>query len=122
MLLISKFGHMYLEWSKPCVLFTRADLKKLHRQFNHPYIDKLMNLLKRSKVKDLDENTRKLLEEIIRQSETYNVFLRPPQRFKLILPPERIVFNEEVAIDLMWLEATSVLKLVEKQTHFNISS
>ena len=64
--LVRKYGHMYLVWAPATILFTKAELKKLHRQFKHPSAEKLMNLLKSSKLKDLDENTRKMLEEISR--------------------------------------------------------
>lgn len=96
-----KFGHMYLEWPASTILFTKSELKKLHRQFKHPSVDKLLNLLKRSKVKDVDSSTRVMLEEISKACETCNVFSRPPQRFRVAIPPDKIIFNEEVALDLM---------------------
>lgn len=61
--LIRKFWEMYLEWDVASILFNKAELTKLHRQFKHPSVENLMNLLKRSKIKDVDEVNRKMLEE-----------------------------------------------------------
>lgn len=77
-----------------------------------------MNLFKIFKVKDVDESTRKLLEEISQQCETCNVFASTPQRFKVPLPPEKIFFNEEVALDLTWLEGKAIFHVVDCETHF----
>lgn len=55
-----KFGHMDLECPQCTILFTRAELKNLHRHFKHPHFDKQKNLLKRSKIQDVDNETRKL--------------------------------------------------------------
>ena len=114
-----KFGHMYIEWPTSSVLFTRSELVKLHRQFKHPSAEKLYNLLKRSKVADVDSDTRRLLEEITKSCNTCATFSRPPQRFRVTIPPDEIVFNKEVALDLMWLEGKAVLHVVDCQTHFN---
>ena len=119
---VRKFGHMYIEWDSAAVLFTRSELKKIHRQFKHPSTDKLMNLLKRSKLKDVDRNTRKMLEEIAQSCETCTTFSRPPERFRVTSPPDQIIFNEEVALDLMWLEGKAILHVVDCHTHFNSAS
>lgn len=81
-----KHGHMYLEWIYSEILFTRSELKKLHRHFHHPSSGKLMALLKRSKLKDVDSKTRQLLEEISTSCETCQIFSRKPQRFKVSMP------------------------------------
>lgn len=40
-------GHLYLQWNELIVFhFTFAGLRRLHRQFGHPHVDKLVNLLK----------------------------------------------------------------------------
>ena len=92
--IVRKFGHMYLEWPASTIMFTRAELQKLHRHFKHPSVDKLFNLLKRSKISDVDQETRRMLEDISKACETCMTFSRPPQRFRVTLPPDEIVFNE----------------------------
>lgn len=62
--IIRSFGHMYITLDVDKIMFTRTELYKLHRHFHHPSTGKLMALLKRSKLKDVDNNTRKLLEDI----------------------------------------------------------
>lgn len=44
-------GHPYLQWHEHIhTHFTFAELRRLHRRFGHPQVDKLANSLKRAKV------------------------------------------------------------------------
>lgn len=45
--IVRKLGHAYLEWSKSdSILYTKTELLRLHRGFQHPSDDKLLNLMK----------------------------------------------------------------------------
>ena len=120
--LVRKFGHMYLECDSAEVLYTRSELKKLHLHFKHLGTDKLLNLLKRSQVKDVDASTRRMLEEIVESCETCMRFSRPPQHFRVTTPPDKIIFNEEVTLELMWLEGKAILHFADCHTRFNSAS
>ncbi|MEM1283154.1 MAG: reverse transcriptase domain-containing protein [Chlamydiota bacterium] len=117
--LTRQFGHAYLKWKSMDTFFTRKQLVRMHRHFHHPSTSKLMNLIKKAKPAHADENTRKLLEDISKSCKTCQAFSKPPERFKVSLPPSDIVFNREVAIDLMWLDKRAVLHVVDTETHFN---
>lgn len=100
----------------------KSELLKLQRHFDHPSDGKLMNLMKRARPDQADENTRKLLRDITRACETCQTFSKPPERFTVSFPSSRIEFNREVALDLMWLEDNAVLHVVVIDTHFNAAT
>ena len=84
--------------------------------------EKLMNILKRPKVKNIDSNIQKMLDKIAQSCETCMTFSRSPHRLRVTSPPEKFIFSEEVAIDLMWLEGKAILHVVDCRTHFNSAS
>ncbi len=45
--------------------------------------------------------------------------MSPPQRFRGSLPPSDIVFNLEVAMDLMWIDEKAVLHFVDLEKNFS---
>ncbi len=116
--IIRKRGHLYLCWTSKDILYTKTELIKLHRHFYHPSTDKLMNLIKRASPNQADNATRKLLAEISDACSTCQHFARPPERFKVSIPEENIVFNHELALDLMWLDRKALLHVVDTQTHY----
>ena len=113
-----KFGHLYLCWSKS-ILFTKSELIRLHRHFYHPFPDRLMGLIKKSSPEQADQNTRRILKEISEACSTCQKYSRPPERFKVSLPNDEIIFNHTLALDLMWLNSKAVLHVVDTQTHFS---
>ena len=92
--IVRKYGHMYLEWTTLTILFTRAELKKIHLQFKRPHLDKVMIISKRSEIMDVGEGTRPMLEEIGQARETSMMSSRPLQRFRVTAPLDNIVFND----------------------------
>ena len=53
-------GHLYIQWNTNYVLFTRAELNRLHKHFWHPSSGKLYNLLKRTNPLDANEETERM--------------------------------------------------------------
>ncbi len=41
--------------------------------------------------------------------------------FRVTLPNSRIVFNQVLALDLVWIEGNPVLHVVDTQTHFGFA-
>ena len=55
--------HVYVEMSHPSsVNFTRAQLEKIHKNFFHPTVDKLFNLIKRAQHDEATPETKQILE------------------------------------------------------------
>ena len=114
-----KIGHMFVSWETTSAYFTKPQLIRLQKHFYHPSAEKLMELLKRSHPSDADEKTRSLIKEISEACKTCQTFSVKPQRFRVSLPPENMVFNREVALDLMWISRRAVLHAVDMDTNFS---
>lgn len=63
-----------------------------------------MNLIKRLKLKHVDANTSKMLEDISLSCNTW-----------VTMPADKILFNEEVDFDLIWLQGKAILNVVDWQ-------
>ena len=116
-----KKGHLYREWPARVVLFTRTELEKLHRRFAHPTTTKLLNLLRRADPKRVDDQTRETLERIYRSCDPCQRMSPKPFVFQVSMPDD-IVFNNEVVVDLMWLDGKPVLHIVDRGTHYSAAS
>jgi transposase InsO family protein len=117
-------GHIYVEWDDlHATMFSTAQLQKLHRQFFHPSADKLYNLLKRSRPKDANEETRALLKMITDTCHPCQLMARKPITFTVgsASDPD-ITFNREIALDIFYLRGRPALHIVDLDTHFHEAS
>lgn len=79
-------GHPFVLWNTTIrCFFPDMGLKRLHRRFGHPSTDKLMNLLRRSGLNDVDANTRRTLTKIDRSFKPCQIYAQKPRRFKFTL-------------------------------------
>lgn len=117
--IIRQDGHLYITWKMKQNYYTRAELHKLHYHFHHPSASKFYNLLRRVKPKSLPPNTLQTLEEITKACTTCQKYSKGPHRFRVSFPPDKCVFNHEVAIDLVWLKGNPALHVVDTHTHFS---
>jgi hypothetical protein len=114
-----KHGHLYIQRSNlVSILYTKAELIKLHRAFFLPPTNKLYNLLRRSKPTEVHEETRKILKDIVRSCLTCQTFASQPFRFSVRMPDEKLVFNDELSMDLLWLDGEPALHVVDTATRF----
>jgi hypothetical protein len=74
-------------------------------------------LIRRANPEEADETTRKTLEEISGLCKTCQHLNHKTYRFRVSMPKERI-FNEELALDLMWIDGHPILHVVNTRTHF----
>lgn len=111
-------GHAYVHSHIQTVLFTRAELEKLHLHFHHPLTEKLFNLLHRYDPIKADASVKKVLSEISAASETSQEHATGPIRFRASFPPEHLVFNHEVAIDLLWFNKKAAVNVVDTHTNY----
>ena len=116
--LTQKFGHLYYDWSATPILYTRSELIRLHKHFFHPSSAKLFELIKRSSPAEADAETRKVLHEISERCKTCQHLNHKSHRFRVSMPKE-CIFNEELALDLMFLEGKAILHVVDTRTHFS---
>jgi hypothetical protein len=116
--LARKLGYIYLEFrQEDRVLFTNAELVKLHRAFVHPLAEKLLKLLKRVKPHDLPSDTLTKLQKIADVCATCRETAVPQQRFKVAFTHDGR-FAEEIALDLQYVDGISLLHVVDLTTVF----
>lgn len=89
----------------------------MRKQFMEPLPGKLFNILKRSRLDQANNIFRNILEEISSACEVCVTFSVPPFSFWTTIPPEEFVFHREVAMDLLYLNKTTVLYIVYTATN-----
>ncbi len=103
--LVRKYGHAYLVWNpRPIsVNFSRAQLEKVHNNLYHASAGKTLELLKRASSEAFPDSTRAVLEYIPRKCHTCQRYADRPTRFRIRVTDD-VVFNNEVRLDLMFVE------------------
>lgn len=114
--LTDKLGHIFLEWPTTTVLFTSAELERLHLHFLHPYTSKIYNLIRRARPEKATNSVRRTLDSIAKACDSCQSFRPAPFRFRASLPPDQLVFIHELAIDLVWIDRASILHFVDTQS------
>lgn len=116
--LVYKRGHIFLEWDHQSILFTKAELTRLHLHFMHPAADRLFQLIKRASTHSATHSVKQLIENITSACRTCQEFKSRPIRFRASIPPGQLVFNESISIDLLWLENKPALHVIDDHTGF----
>ncbi|PXF47155.1 hypothetical protein BWQ96_03097 [Gracilariopsis chorda] len=109
----------FLAYAYAWALFTLPELRHLHYHFFHPTTQKLYNLIKRAHPEHLTPTTRKTLEDILRACAICTTFSLKPFRFRVFMPANNIVFNQELSLDLFWIDWKAVLHVVDRSTDFS---
>lgn len=109
---------MFVQWDLHEVLYTRTELERLHLHFFHPSKEKLLNLLKHRTPDRLTADTPQIIQEIVDKCQGCKRFGIRPYRFRVSLPDDQIIFNNEVALDLFWVEGNPVLHIVDTHTGY----
>jgi hypothetical protein len=109
--------------SSGCYL-TEPELRRLHRRFGHPSVDRLYKVLERSGHLDKDpdllgqpEVSRKLLERLTKYCHFCQKHSRSPGRFKFTLRDD-VQFNHNVIVDIMYITGMPLLYVVDEATRF----
>lgn len=100
-------------------MYTRTELKKLHKQFWHPSAGKMYNLIKRVKPESVNEDTMQTLKDIAKACDTCSVYSKGPHRLRVTFTKDKCVFNHELALDLVWLEGDPALHVLDTHTHLS---
>ena len=101
---------MFVDMSCPrSVNFTRAQLEKLHKNFFHPSVEKLFNLIKRARPDEATQETRQILEEVSSNCDLCQRIKIGPKRFGVALGSENKIFNESVPVSYTHLTLPTIL-------------
>ena len=124
---VRRFGHAFMLWntslrsyimqsldSNPCYL-TDTELRQLHRRFGHPSAMKLQLLLERSgHGNDLD---KAVLDKLTKYCSFCQKHGKSPGRFKFTLR-EDVNFNYSIFVDIMYIDSSLILHVVDEATRF----
>jgi hypothetical protein len=64
------------------------------------------------------EDTRKILQGIVKSCLTCQTFASQPLRFSVRMPDNKLVFNDELSLDILWLNGEPALHVVDTATRF----
>lgn len=106
-------GHFFVQDEAYEILYTKPELETLHLQFHHQSTGKLYNLLKRFDPDNTDTSAKATLEEISKACASCSELHSSPFRFRAALPQDELIFNHELTIELMWLDRSLVLHIVD---------
>ncbi|KAI9034737.1 GAG-pre-integrase domain-containing protein, partial [Aspergillus affinis] len=122
---IRRFGHPFLLWNSalssyltssfdmnPCFL-TDVELRRLHRRFGHPSVDRLQTLLRSA---GHEPNTA-ALEHLTKFCHYCQKFGKSPGRFRFNLKDEAH-FNFNIIVDIMYIDNMPLLHVVDEATRF----
>ena len=116
--IIRRWGHpwMLLNGNDETIAWnhlTESELRQIHRRFGHPSVQRLANVLNRA---GHDVNTS-LLKEISRICHQCQMNGKAPGRFRFTLKDDH-EFNFSVLVDVMYLDGSPVLQVVDSATAF----
>lgn len=94
---------------------TIIELKRLHRRFGHPSVDRLHKILERSGHED--ENYCKALKKINQLCEHYQKYGKSLGRLKFTLKND-VKFNYCVFFDIMYIDGDPLLHVIDEATLF----
>lgn len=86
--------------------------------FMHPSSGKLFALLKKSYPYCIKPYLRRLLERISETYAAYNLHSVPLFLFAASIRKENIIFNREIAMEIMWLNGKPVFHIDDVEKHF----
>lgn len=92
----------------PGAFLTERELRRIHRRFGHPSIDKLWKLLQRAG-EDANLETIQIINKICHFCQKKG---KTPQRFKFALK-ENIDFNYEVIINVVYLDGRPIFHTID---------
>jgi hypothetical protein len=123
---VRRFGHPFLLWNtslqtdlvesfdtNPCYL-TDVELRRLHRRFGHPSVERLQKLLNEAGHTDVDKNAIGQLTKFCHYCQKYS---RSPGRFRFTLRDD-VHFNFNIIVDIMYISGAPLLHVVDESTRF----
>lgn len=114
--IIRKCGHPWFFTDikeAPEMFMTDVEMRRLHRRFSHPTVDRLHKLLDQAG-HNVDHEA---LAEIERFYHHCQMHKQAPRCFKFTLLDDQ-EFNYEIVVDVMYLDGDPVLHLVDSATFF----
>lgn len=118
--LCRKLGHAYIKWTE-IILYTVLELRRMHKNFYHPSIEKFYEVIKRSEPSTTHSRIYDTLEKVKNTCETCQQKSRELHLFPVSLPDEEWKFNLVVSMDIMMLDSASVLHIVDRDNKLGVA-
>lgn len=112
---------MYVE-RPPAVYYTEPELRRIHRPFYHPTTKKVMNFIRKGSSKHATPQPRKNLDRVRNKCDTYQRLAKAPSRFRVAMPGKDCVFNRTAGMDLIKINTSTVLLVVDEDTKFSTAT
>jgi hypothetical protein len=121
-----QFGHAFLLWGPGLLQFisssiatgnsylTDAELRRLHRRFGHPLVEKLSTLLESSG----HEADSEVIKRLTKYCEYCQKYGQSPRRYKFTIRDPTLAFNHAVYANIMWINGKQVVYLIDEATRF----
>lgn len=106
----------------PFALYSEGELRRIHRGFGHPSVRATEKLLERAAGENIDEDTRKALQQLERGCHTCRRYAGSPRRFKLTIGTGSLKFNHRIVADTMFINSRPVVHIVDEATHFTAAA
>ena len=94
--------------------------RKLHCQFSHPHVNKLLKLVSRAGMGN-DFELIKLIKEVSRNCQICKQYRRPGA-LPAVGMPSATEFNEVVAMDIKFLNGKMILHLIDHLTRYSAAA
>lgn len=108
--------HLWSEWPVTEVLFTKSQSKKLHDRFGHPCAKVRMNILKRARSQDFNEEKQRKIQELTQRCLTCQTYTTKPVTYHVSIAQDEIDLNHEIEVDLFWIEGKAALNIIDRGT------
>ena len=92
-------------------------MEKLDIKMSHPPAQRLLQMLRTAKP-TRSSSIRSTLNEITLACNLCKEFHSSPFRFRAALSPDKVIFNHELAMDLMLIDGNPVLNVVDTHTGY----
>ena len=101
-------------------LFTIRELRNIHRRTGHQSPSRMMKFLERHPNDHLlTQDTRAMLNRIVRSCKACQMHAKPPQRFRFVIHDEAR-FNHVLQVDIMKLSDGNVLHVICEGTRYQL--
>ena len=101
------------------VMFTRSQLGMLHKQFFHPSVEMLLNMLKKARPEETTSKTLSVLQDLKKRCDRFQRIQNAPTRFRVSFGAENVRFNEIIMLDIFIIDGRPVLHIVDEGTRFS---
>lgn len=117
--MIRRDNHFYVRVQAPLtLLYTTAQLKKIHRNFFHSSPEKRFSVIHRAKPDKKTLDKLKIQRDISSRCDSCQRIQVGLRRFRARFGAEKTIFSGRVLLDVVYIENVPMLHIVDKSARF----